>query len=185
MKVKKFFDQFEEIVGAIMFVAIFAILVAQIVSRQVFNAPLIWSEELAKVLFIYVGMLGVSIGIKTDQHVMIDFLYNKFSPKTTKIVFTIIQIIVFISLVTMVFLGYRLFMRKKMFEMIALKISAGWMYASLPTIGTLMLVRYFQTMKRHYRSGKFIFAPAKMIENDEFVTIEKDEKLDDAVEVEV
>lgn len=166
MKVKEFFNQFEERVGAVLFIAIFAILVAQIVFRQIFNSPLIWSEELAKLLFIYVGMLGVSIGIKGDQHVMIDFLYNKFSPKLTKIVFTFIQLLILISIVMIVFLGYKLFMRKMRFEMIALKISAGWMYASLPSVGSLMLIRYFQTAYKHYENGKFIFYPQKNQENN-------------------
>lgn len=166
MKMKEFFDQFEERVGAVLFVAIFAILVAQIISRQVFDSPLIWSEELARLLFIYVGMLGVSIGIKGDQHVMIDFLYNKFSPKLTKIVFTIIQLLILFSIVALIFLGYKLFMRKIRFELIALKISAGWMYASLPSVGSLMLVRFFQTAYRHYRAGKFIISPAEIIEEE-------------------
>ncbi len=166
MKIREFFDQFEERVGAALFIAIFAILVAQIVSRQIFNSPLIWSEELARLLFIYVGMLGVSIGIKGDQHVMIDFLYNKFSPKLTKIVFTVIQILILISIVALIFLGYKLFMRKIRFELIALKISAGWMYASLPSVGSLMLVRYFQMGYKHYKAGKFIFSPVKLTEDN-------------------
>lgn len=166
MKVKEFFDQFEERVGAVLFIAIFAILVAQIVSRQILNSPLVWSEELAKLLFIYVGMLGVSIGVKRDQHVMIDFLYNKLNPKLMKIVFTIIQILILISIIALIFLGYRLFMRKIRFEMIALKISAGWMYASLPSIGSLMLVRYFQAAYGHYKNEKFMFSPKKLLENN-------------------
>lgn len=163
MNLKKIWDNLEEIVGAVLFVIMFGVLVAQIVARQIFDSPLTWSEELAILLFVYVGMLGVSAGIKYKQHVMIDFLYNKFSIKGTKIAHTIIQAIVFISLVTIIFIGIKLFQRKMIFELIALKISAGWMYASLPAVGTLMLVRFINVCIEDYKEGKFIFAPKEYL----------------------
>ncbi|MBC2850253.1 TRAP transporter small permease [Cetobacterium sp. 8H] len=156
---KRILDNIEEIVGAIMFIAMFAILVAQIMFRQLFNSPLVWSEELAILLFTYTGMLGVSIGIKHRQHVFIDFLYNKFSGIGLKIANTFIQSVVFISLLMMIQIGYKLFLRKKIFELVALKISAGWMYAALPIISTLMLIRFLAVLKEDYKNGKFIFAP--------------------------
>lgn len=164
MNIKKFFFNLEEIVGAILFIAMFGILVAQILARQVFNSPLVWSEELAILLFTYVGMLGVSIGIKYRQHVFIDFLYNKFSGKGLKIANTFIQIVVFISIATMIHLGNKLFIRKKIFKLIALNISAGWMYVALPILSTLMLIRFIMVLREDYKAGKFIIEPRKSAE---------------------
>ncbi len=170
MNIRRILDNIEEIIGAALFIAMFAILVAQIVFRQIFNSPLVWSEELAILLFVYVGMLGVSIGIKYRQHVFIDFLYNKFSGKGLKIANTFIQTIVFIALVAMIQIGYKLFLRKKMFQLIALKISAGWMYVALPLIATLMLIRFIQVLREDYKEGKFIVSPKYTdTENDEKV----------------
>jgi TRAP-type C4-dicarboxylate transport system permease small subunit len=166
MNIKKVFDNIEEIIGTTLFIMMFVILVAQIVFRQIFDSPLVWSEELAILLFTYVGMLGVSIGIKYKQHVFIDFLYNKFSGKGLKIANTFIQSVVFISLVAMIQIGYKLFLRKKIFQLIALKISAGWMYIALPLIATLMLIRFFQVLKEEYKEGKFIISP-KITDNQE------------------
>lgn len=170
MNIRRILYNIEEIIGAALFIAMFAILVAQIVFRQIFNSPLVWSEELAILLFVYVGMLGVSIGIKYRQHVFIDFLYNKFSGKGLKIANTFIQTIVFIALVAMIQIGYKLFLRKKMFQLIALKISAGWMYVALPLIATLMLIRFIQVLREDYKEGKFIVSPKYTdTENDEKV----------------
>lgn len=156
----------EEIVGATLFIIMFAILVAQIIFRQIFDSPLIWSEELAILLFVYIGMLGVSAGVKYKQHVFIDFLYNRFKGKTLKIVNTFVQSIVFISILSMIYIGYRLFLRKKMFHLIALKISAGWMYGALPIISTLMLIRFIQVTIEDYKNGKFIIAPKQTKQNE-------------------
>lgn len=159
MNIKRILNNLEEIIGAILFIMMFVILVAQIVFRQIFDSPLVWSEELAILLFTYVGMLGVSIGVKYRQHVFIDFLYNKFSGKGLKIANTFIQSVVFISLIAMIQIGYKLFLRKKIFQLIALKISAGWMYIALPLIATLMLIRFFQVLREDYKEGKFIISP--------------------------
>lgn len=166
MNLKKIFNNIEEIVGASLFVVMFGILVAQIVARQLFNSPLTWSEELSILLFVYIGMLGVSIGIKYEQHVFIDFFYNKLPPKPLKVVFTIIQAIVFVSIAAMIYLGYKLFMRKLIFNFIAIKISYGWMYAALPVIGTLMMYRFITVCIKHYRSGKFVIAPRTIAEEE-------------------
>ena len=170
MNIKRILNNLEEIIGAILFIMMFAILVAQIIFRQIFDSPLVWSEELAILLFTYVGMLGVSIGIKYRQHVFIDFLYNKFSGKGLKIANTFIQSVVFISLIAMIQIGYKLFLRKKIFQLIALKISAGWMYIALPLIATLMLIRFFQVLREDYKEGKFIISP-------KHVETESDEKV--------
>lgn len=171
MKIKKILDNIEEIIGATLFIFIFFILVVQIISRQIFNSPLTWSEELALLLYVWVGIFGVSIGVKYEQHVLIDFIYKKLPPKATKIVFTIIQIIIFISILTLIVIGYKLFLRKMRLELIALKISAGWMYMALPSISILMLYRFITVAKKHYNDGKFLFSPKKMIENNEFEDI--------------
>ena len=170
MNIKRILNNLEEIIGAILFIMMFAILVAQIIFRQIFDSPLVWSEELAILLFTYVGMLGVSIGVKYRQHVFIDFLYNKFSGKGLKIANTFIQSVVFISLIAMIQIGYKLFLRKKIFQLIALKISAGWMYIALPLIATLMLIRFFQVLREDYKEGKFIISP-------KHVETESDEKV--------
>ena len=80
----KYINKLEEWLGGALFIAIFGILIAQILSRQVFHSPLIWSEELAKLLFVYVGMLGISVAVRKQEHVFIDFLTNLMPEKIRK-----------------------------------------------------------------------------------------------------
>lgn len=155
----KVFDKLEEWIGGTLFVCMFIILVMQIVARQVLGTPLMWSEELSSLLFVYVGMLGISMGIRNQQHVLIDFLCSRFSPKMQKIAFTIVQIIIFISIIFMWYLGNNLYKKKWIFELVSLKISAGWMYIALPIIAILMMVRFFQAYKENYDNKKVILHP--------------------------
>ena len=62
----KVLNKLEEWAGGTLFLLLFAIRVAQVFFRQVLHHPLIWSEEAARLLFVYVGMLGGSIGIRNQ-----------------------------------------------------------------------------------------------------------------------
>ena len=44
------------------------ILLAGVVSRYIFNAPLAWSDELASILFLWLAMLGAVIALRRDEH---------------------------------------------------------------------------------------------------------------------
>ena len=155
----KFIDKLEEWIGGTLFMGMFIVLIAQIFARQVFGRPLMWSEELSSLIFVYVGMLGISMGIRNQTHVLIDFLCSRFSPRMQKIVFTISQIIIFICIIFMGYLGNILYKKKWIFELVSLKISSGWMYLALPLISILMLYRFYQAYKENYENDKVCIKP--------------------------
>ncbi|TSA47457.1 MAG: TRAP transporter small permease [Deltaproteobacteria bacterium] len=56
-------------------VTLMAILVvAQVVLRYVFNDPLTWSEEMARIVFIYLAFLGIGAAYGRRRHMSIDAL---------------------------------------------------------------------------------------------------------------
>ena len=95
----KFFNKLEEWIGVALFLAILCILVDQILFRQAFQSPLIWSEELAKLLFVYVGMLGISVAIRKQEHVYIDFLTNLMPPSVKKVANSFVQLVIFLGII--------------------------------------------------------------------------------------
>lgn len=144
----KVFNKLEEWIGGISFLIMFAILIVQVVARQLFT-PLIWSEELARLIFVYVGMLGVSMAIRKQQHVLVDFVINHLSERTRAFLTTLVQIIIFISLILFIHFGILLVMRKTD-SIVSLGISIKWMYLALPLTATLMLIRFFQAQYDNY-----------------------------------
>ena len=157
----KKFDKLEEYIGGSLFVVIFAILVLQVFFRQVIRTPLVWSEELARLIFVYVAMLGISIGIRKQSHIFIDFLFTRFSPAVQKVVFTISQIIIFVCIICMGWFGKYLVAKKWIFEIVTLNVSSGWMYLAMYAISFLMMIRFFQAYEDNYKEGK-VFIPTKV-----------------------
>jgi tripartite ATP-independent transporter DctM subunit len=59
---------FVEIVAAGLVAAEILILFSGVVSRYVFDRPLVWSDELASTLFLWLAMLGAVIAFRRDEH---------------------------------------------------------------------------------------------------------------------
>ncbi|AOF52629.1 C4-dicarboxylate ABC transporter permease [Rodentibacter caecimuris] len=150
----KIFNKLEEWIGGALFLVIFCILIAQILSRQVFHSPLIWSEELTKLLFVYVGMLGISVAIRKQDHVYIDFLTNLMPAKVRKLSNTFVQLIIFACIFFFIHFGIRTFTNAS-FPIDALGgISEKWIFAALPVVAALMMIRFFQAQAQNFKEDK-------------------------------
>ncbi len=57
-----------EILAAALVAAEIVILLSGVVSRYVFDQPLVWSDELASTLFLWLAMLGAVIAFRRDEH---------------------------------------------------------------------------------------------------------------------
>ena len=68
-----------EIATALLVVAEIVILFIGIVARYVFNRPLIWSDELASLLFLWLAMLGTVLALRRGEHMRMTALVNRFS----------------------------------------------------------------------------------------------------------
>lgn len=151
-------DRLEEWIGGSLFLFIFVLLICQIIARQIFDTPLIWSEELARLIFVYVGMLGVSMGIRSQQHVLIDFITNRFPPKLKITVFSIIQLLIFACLLLMIYYGIVL-MKRPPDQLVSLGISTKFLYFSLPLLACLMLLRFVQVQYENFNKGISFIPP--------------------------
>ena len=154
----KIMDKLEEWLGGTLLLVVFLILIAQILARQLFHTPFIWSEELAKLLFVYVGLLGISMAIRSQQHVYIDFVTNFMPPSIKKLANSFVQRLIFISIIFFIYLGYIVW-ESATFPMEALKatfnadITQKWLYAGLPIVATLMLFRFCQAQAENFKNN--------------------------------
>jgi TRAP-type C4-dicarboxylate transport system permease small subunit len=73
------------------------ILLAGVISRYVFNAPLAWSDELASILFLWLAMLGAVIALRRDAHMRLTTFLGMMRPRRRAWVETlsIVVIVVF------------------------------------------------------------------------------------------
>ncbi|MBR1136215.1 MAG: TRAP transporter large permease subunit [Bradyrhizobium sp.] len=69
-----------EIPAALLVVAEIVILFAGVVARYVLHKPLIWSDELASILFLWLAMLGAAVAFRRGEHMRMTALVARASP---------------------------------------------------------------------------------------------------------
>ena len=102
-KLKYVLDNFERWIMMALFVALFFIVMAGIISRVVFNSPFTWTEEAARLVFIWLIFMGISYGTKYDKHINVTIVLDKI-PKKVSVLFTIFWDIV--ALAIFVWIGF-------------------------------------------------------------------------------
>src|SRR5580698_5202821 len=60
--------QFSAILAAILVAVEIVVLFAGVMARYVFHTPLIWSDELASILFLWLAMLGSVVALQRMEH---------------------------------------------------------------------------------------------------------------------
>lgn len=136
----------EEIITVPLMIVLLVVLTWQIGTRWLLDDPSLWSEELARVLFMYMALIGCAIAIKSSTHVNITFFSDKLPEKVRLILVLSLELAVLLSIFAIIYLGYQHVQRTAFFELITLEISSKWMNYSLPLGGLFMVVRQLQKM---------------------------------------
>lgn len=143
---RKIIENIEEIITVPLMAILLVVLTWQIGTRWLLNDPSLWSEELARVLFMYMSLIGCAIAIKRGTHVNITFFSDKLPEKLRLCLVISLELAVLVSIFAIIVLGYQHVQRTAFFELITLGISSSWMNYSLPIAGLFMVFRQLEKM---------------------------------------
>ena len=65
---------------ALLVAAEIGVLLAGVIARYVFHSPLIWSDELASILFLWLAMLGSAVAFERGDHMRMTAVVSKLAP---------------------------------------------------------------------------------------------------------
>src|SRR5699024_3648310 len=124
-------------------VALFALLVVivvwQVVSRQVLNAPSTWTEEAARMAFVWLGLFAAALVFGERGHIAVEFVARKFSAAGQRRMGIIVQSVVLIfAVLIFVWGGWAVSMNAWTQNRSALPFTLGQMYLALPIAGLLI-----------------------------------------------
>ncbi|NOX65689.1 MAG: TRAP transporter small permease [Chlorobi bacterium] len=114
----------------------------QVFTRFIMNDPSSFTDELARYLLIWLGLLGAAYVTGQKMHLAIDYLLNKSKPKVKGILEYVINISIFLfALFVMVIGGANLVSLTLYLKQIsaALQIQLGYVYIVLPLSGLLIM----------------------------------------------
>ena len=127
-------------------IIIFALLVLdvlfQVFSRYLLGTSFTWTEEFARFSLIWLTILGAAYLNGTQEHLSMDFLYQKFSESNQRKASILIEVLVFLfALIVMVIGGLNLVYTTLHLEQLSgtLRIPLGYVYAIMPFSGFLIM----------------------------------------------
>ena len=135
------YRHFEEIAGGSLLVVMCLIGVVKVAARYAFTSPLAWTEELATLLFAWLVFIGASLALKKNEHFAIELLVDLLPARLRHAVHHVQRLAIALFCVLLIVFGGNLVVTTWSVHTPLLDVSRGWLYASVPFGGVLMLVR--------------------------------------------
>lgn len=116
-----------------------AIISYQVISRYVFNYTPPWIQPLSLLLMVWIGFIGIAIGIQDDSHIKINLFVSKLPNKIQKVVLKMQRILAIIFGMFMVIEGGRFAYSMKNSFISGLNTPSAILYAAVPVAGLLVI----------------------------------------------
>lgn len=123
-------------------VALVVCVVWQVFSRYVLNQPSTLTDELARFLMIWVGLLGAAYTVGAQRHLAIDLLAMTLKPRKQTLLSVVINLLIFLfSGAVIVTGGLKLIAKTLATAQVsaAMQIPMGYVYLILPLSGLIMM----------------------------------------------
>jgi TRAP-type C4-dicarboxylate transport system permease small subunit len=127
-----------ELVTAALVAIEIVILFVGIVARYVFHNPLIWSDELASMLFLWLAMLGAVVAFRRSEHMRMTALVASAGPRLRAYLDLVAICAALAFLLLIVHPAYEYASDEGVITTPALQISNAWRAAALP-VGTCLM----------------------------------------------
>ena len=128
-----------EVPAALLLLAETLVLLAGVVSRYVLHQPLVWTDELASFMFIWLAMLGAVIAVRRGGHMRMTTLATRAPPAVRAALEALALAVPVVLLAAIVLPAIEHTLSEAVIRTPYLDISVGWRVAALPTGIALML----------------------------------------------
>jgi tripartite ATP-independent transporter DctM subunit len=137
-----------EFVGAALVLVETCILFAGVVSRYVFNSPIIWTDELATFLFLWLSMIGAVVAVRHDGHMRLTTFINWCTQKWSNWLGTVAELVVIVFVLEII-VPTRAFLKvQASTELITLHISDWYrVVALLVGVGLIFIVALLRLLE--------------------------------------
>ena len=136
--VDRLLGRLEAVCLAAMVAAITAVTFAQVVSRYVLSDPIIWSEEVARYLFVWITLVGAAAAVRTHGHFGLDIL-RRYFPRLRTVLGALTMLVVAAFLGLLFYTGIAETRQAALQFSPALQVRMHWAYLAIPVGAALAL----------------------------------------------
>lgn len=113
---------------------------AQVIFRYVLEAPLPWSEELARYCFVWLVFLGGAVGLARGIHLGVDLLVNRMPVKMQRAMSSITSIFIAVFAGSVVYASFPVIKMNMLQRSPALGVQMSWIYIAIPISMCLIIL---------------------------------------------
>ena len=140
-----------EAIGGLTMLAITLVLFAGVIWRYFFVDPLTWSDEISRLLFVWLAFVGAAVGVKRGSHSAVAFFEAKMPARWQRVMALIALAAIAVMACVLVYAGAVETADNVSQLMPVTRISRGWQYAAVPFSGALMLIYLVPLARRTLR----------------------------------
>src|SRR5215475_3378419 len=148
-----------EIPAALLVVAEIVILFAGVVARYAFHRPLVWSDELASILFLWLAMLGAAVAFRRSEHMRMTAVVGNAGPGLRAYLDLVATCAALAFLLLIVWPAYQYAYEESFITTPALQIQNTWRAAALP-VGTCLMALFALLRLVRYGDARTVAAAA-------------------------
>ncbi len=126
---------------------------AQVLARYVLQISTPWTEELARLCFVWGVFLGAAIGVKRNLHTRVDFVFVRLPARAAALVLAGIDLFLVILAVVMIVYGSQLVLSTRTDLSTSLGYPRNWFYLPVPVSGLMMLSYLLPGLARRLTDG--------------------------------
>jgi TRAP-type C4-dicarboxylate transport system permease small subunit len=145
-------DRLVEAAAVVVMLSLLGSIVAGVVTRML-NQPLVWTDELAQYLLVWLGFLGWIIGVRRQSHIRIVTFIDRL-PRPARIAFEVLAQAGIITLAAiMIWQAGPLIRRNIDVEAVTLPFPTAMLYILLPLIGLVLVAQALFEIHRALTQG--------------------------------
>ena len=150
-------EKAEQYVAVILFNIILFSLFWQALSRKL-GSPSAWTDETARLLFVWMGVLGVHLAQKENIHVRIDAVLLSL-PKKVQLIIEAAVCVIMIGLSSIIFYySFSIVQRKSFTPLVTLGIGESWLYGAMFLWTGLTIIEMIAQLVNIFKNGEVVRA---------------------------
>ena len=130
-----------EVPAALLVLADILVLLAGVVSRYLLHNPLLWSDELASILFLWLAMLGSVVALRRGEHMRMTALVSSAGPQRRALLEAVATMACLAFLAMVVVPAWEYAAEERAITTPALELSNLWRAAALP-VGIVLMAMF-------------------------------------------
>jgi len=139
--------------AVVLFATLFGVVLAQIGFRYLLGSPLVWSEELARYIFVWVCFLGWLMAVARNDHIVITMFRDRLGGACRTMVLVVAELASIVLAAVLLWQGWALAGRNLTVTTVTLPFPFAVVYAIVPAAAALIILFALTRLAHIVRGG--------------------------------